>query len=74
MKELNDKDLEQVVGGNSTTATGAGSANATGSGVATEFSAANAFSTPCFASANAVNTGFAAGKNPTVLSGATASA
>jgi bacteriocin-like protein len=72
MKELNDKDLEQVVGGSYSTSTGAGGANATGPGVATEFSAANSFATPCFSGASALNTGFAAGKNPTVLSGSTA--
>jgi bacteriocin-like protein len=72
MKELNDKELEQVVGGSHSSSTGAGGANATGSGVATEFSNATTFSSPCFSGAGAVNIGFAAGKNPTVVSGAAA--
>lgn len=58
MKELNDKDLEQVVGGSYSTSTRAGGANAAGSGVAGESSAANSFATPCFSGAIALSTGF----------------
>jgi len=71
MKELNDQELEQVVGGSIATGTSIGAAGAL-FGVATDGSNVYTHTTPHTATADSSNGGFAAGVFPTVLSGATA--
>jgi lactobin A/cerein 7B family class IIb bacteriocin len=71
MKELNDQELEQVVGGSIATGTAIGGAGAV-FGVAADGSNVYTHTTPYSATADSSNGGFAAGLFPVVLSGATA--
>jgi lactobin A/cerein 7B family class IIb bacteriocin len=72
MKELNDQELDQVVGGASVA--GGLAAGAAGAlfGFGTDNSAVYTHTTPFSGTAAAANSGAAIGVLPTVLSGATA--